>query len=181
MDRKVDLEQWFPTAGDAWEAMSRRETQPFVIEDAANQTAAITRVFRVMPATLETEASDAWLSYAAMDVHGVGGMPTRVPLLRITSIGIAAERLPLAIATRLLDEHIGECVMLQVPEDAPHSVPPWTFHGVLRRVEGMAYELDAPDHPYPFAVMADGRLRFEYIAIARATLCPITHIREEHR
>ncbi|HEV2738703.1 MAG TPA: hypothetical protein VGU66_09005 [Candidatus Elarobacter sp.] len=179
-NQKATVERWFTTIGEAWDATWDRELQPFVVKDSAKgETVAITRLFRVMPSTLETPAGDAWLSYAPMDANGVGGMPILAPLLRIDSIGLVDKRLTLAIETRLLDEHIGECVMLQVREDAPHSIPPWTFHGVLRRVDGIiAYEMDPPDHDYPLAVPGNDRLRFEYIAIARATLCPVTHGRE---
>jgi hypothetical protein len=44
----------------------------------------------------------------------------------------------------------------------------------LRRVEGdISFEMDALDHDYPLTA-GNGRLRFEYIGIARATLCPVT-------
>jgi hypothetical protein len=140
-----------------------------------------TRLFGVAPSALETLAADAWLFYAPMDENGISSMPVLVRLHQIDSIGLAEARLPLATPVQCLDDHIGECVMLQVRDHAPHGVPPWTFHGVLRRAEGtIAYELDPPEHGHPLAASGEG-LRFEYIAIARATLCPVTRAHEEQR
>jgi hypothetical protein len=173
-DRNVTVERWFATVGDAWEATSEHETQPFIIKSAKREGVAITRFFQVKHLKINS-ASEAWLSYALMDANGVGRPAVDAHLLDIDSIGLVEERLALAVEVIRLGEYIGECMMLQIRESDAHQHPLQTFHGVLRRVDGVrAYELDQPEHEYPLAVAAYGRC-FIDIAIGRATLCPVTH------
>ncbi len=178
-DRRLSIERWFETVGQAWEAARDLNTRALVLRERFDATAArVTRAFQVLPSDLEPAADKVSVFFADMDANGVGGQPTIMPLPQIDAIGIVVGRLPLAIQQMQLDEHVGECVMLQIRHGAPNSVPGWTFHGMLRRLPNFAYALDAPDHTYGMAGVANPAVRFEFIAIAAATRCPTAHAGE---
>jgi hypothetical protein len=79
--RDAEIEHWFSTVGQAWEAVWRRDLQAFVVRDTAKGEAfQITRFFDVCPSALETTPAQAWMHFAPMDADGVGGMSNGVPL-----------------------------------------------------------------------------------------------------
>ena len=175
--RELAIERWYTTVGEAWQASSDLNCRAFVLKtNGSPKKFQVTRTFQMTPSTLETLPAQASVLYATMDQHGVSGTPDMKMLTQIEAIGLLEQTLRFAVSPMLLDNYLGQCVMLQIRHGAPHNVPPMTFHGTLRRLQQtISYELDAPDHDYPDVQRGTPTMQFEFIAIANATLCPITH------
>lgn len=175
--RELTIERWYATVGEAWQDAFHLNLRAFVLHSEHGPARFhVTRTFQITPSTIETLPAQASVLYATMDLHGISGTPDMKMLTQIEAIGLLEQTLSFAVPPMLLDNYLGQCVMLQIRHGAPHNVPPMTFHGTLRRLQQtIAYALDAPDHDYSDVQRGTPTMQFEFIAIANATLCPITH------